>query len=196
MGLATAGIGLLPGYAAIGPAAPVLLIVLRMVQGVAVGGEWGGAVLIATEYAPPGRKILYGAFAQQGSPVGNLLATLAFLAIARLSEPAFTEWGWRVPFLLSVVLVLVGLFIRLRLDETPEMAELLRQRRTDRIPLLEVLREHRGIVALGVGAGAAGVAITYVKTTFALSWATAELGFDRNAFLTTCLLYTSDAADE
>ncbi|MDQ0381293.1 MFS transporter [Amycolatopsis thermophila] len=184
MGLATAGIGVLPGYDSIGPAAPVLLIVLRMIQGVAVGGEWGGAVLIATEYAPPGRKVLYGAFAQQGSPVGNLLATLAFLAIAQLSEPAFTAWGWRVPFLLSVVLVVVGLFIRLRMDETPEMTRLLAQRRPSRLPIRDVLRDHSGLVALGVGAGAAGVAITYVKTTFALSWATSDLGFTKDAFLT------------
>ncbi|WP_027941389.1 MFS transporter [Amycolatopsis taiwanensis] len=184
MGVATAGIGLLPTYSAIGPTAPILLIILRMVQGVAVGGEWGGAVLIATEYAAPGKKILYGAFAQQGSPVGNLLATVSFLAIAQLSEPAFTSWGWRVPFLVSVVLVVVGLFIRLRMDETPEMTRLLEERQTSRLPIRDVLRNHSGLVALGVGAVAAGVAITYVKTTFALSWATTDLGFGKDSFLT------------
>lgn len=183
MAVATTGVGLLPTYAQIGVAAPVLLIALRMVQGVAMGGEWGGAVLIATEYAPRHRRILYGAFAQQGSPVGNLLATLSFLGIAQLDDEAFAAWGWRVPFLCSLVLLMVGLFIRLRMAETPEMARLLESRRTARLPIGEVLRHHRLLVALGVGAGAAGVAITYVKTTFALSWATSELDFDRSTFL-------------
>ncbi|MBC3191031.1 MHS family MFS transporter [Pseudonocardia sp. C8] len=184
MAVATTGVGLLPTYAQIGIAAPVLLIVLRMIQGVAMGGEWGGAVLIATEYAPRHKRILYGAFAQQGSPVGNLLATVSFLGIAQLSEPAFESWGWRVPFLSSLVLLMVGLFIRLRMAETPEMTRLLESKRTAKLPIRDVLRHHRLLVALGVGAGAAGVAITYVKTTFALSWATTELTFDRSTFLT------------
>ncbi|MGH3518211.1 MAG: MFS transporter [Haloechinothrix sp.] len=184
MGTATVCVGLLPGYAQIGVAAPMLLIALRMIQGVAMGGEWGGAVLIATEYAPPGKKILYGAFAQQGSPVGNLLATLAFLSIAQLSDQAFSSWGWRLPFLCSAVLVFIGLFIRLRLNETPEMQRVLASKRVAKSPIKEVLSRHRLLVALGVGAGTAGVAITYVKTTFALSWATTDLDFSRSAFLT------------
>ncbi|XVQ06806.1 MFS transporter [Spirillospora sp. CA-255316] len=184
MGAATFCVGLLPGYAQIGVAAPVLLILLRMVQGVAMGGEWGGAVLIATEYAPPKRKLLYGAFAQQGSPVGNLLATLAFLGIARLPDAAFESWGWRVPFLASAVLVIIGLFIRLRLAETPEMLAVLERRQTVKLPIKEVLTRYPLLVVLGVLAGTAGVAITYVKTTFALSWATSDLGFDRATFLT------------
>ncbi|MFD4710029.1 MFS transporter [Streptomyces sp. NPDC058430] len=184
MGAATFCVGLLPGYAQIGVAAPVLLVLLRMIQGVAMGGEWGGAVLIATEYAPPGRKLLYGAFAQQGSPVGNLLATLAFLGIAQLPDAAFESWGWRVPFLFSAVLVAVGLFIRLRLAETPEMAAALERKQTSKLPIKDVLTRSPMLVLLGVFAGTAGVAITYVKTTFALSWATSDLGFDRTSFLT------------
>ncbi|RRO16948.1 MFS transporter [Saccharopolyspora rhizosphaerae] len=184
MGGATFCVGLLPTYAQIGAAAPVLLVCLRMVQGVAMGGEWGGAVLIATEYAPPGKKILYGAFAQQGSPVGNLLATLAFLGIAHLSDSAFASWGWRLPFLVSAVLVLVGLFIRLRLTETPEMRAVLASEQRSKLPIKDVLGRYPVLVALGVGAGTAGVAITYVKTTFALSWATEELAFSRSSFLT------------
>lgn len=184
MGFATIAIGLLPGYATIGVAAPILLILLRMLQGVAVGGEWGGAVLIATEYAPPGKKILYGAFAQQGSPVGNLLATLAFLGVTQLSNEAFETWGWRLPFLASALLVFVGLFIRLRLDETPEMAKLLEKQETKRIPIVQLFKDHAGVVALGVGAVTAGVAVTYIKTTFALSWATTDLDFERSDFLT------------
>ncbi|GAA4617100.1 MFS transporter [Saccharopolyspora hordei] len=185
MGAATVAIGLLPGYAQIGAAAPVLLVVLRMVQGVAVGGEWGGAVLIATEHAPPGKRLLYGAFAQQGSPVGNLLATLAFLAVAQLPDEDFLAWGWRVPFLASAVLVVVGLFVRLRLGETPEMARLLEQRKATGLPAKVVLTRYPGLLALGTCACIAGVALTYVKSTFALSWATggdAPL-FDRSTFL-------------
>ncbi|MGW6155456.1 MFS transporter [Streptomyces sp. NPDC055144] len=183
MGAATFCVGLLPGYAQIGVAAPVLLVLLRMIQGVAMGGEWGGAVLIATEYAPPKRKFLYGAFAQQGSPVGNLIATLAFLGIAQLPDAAFESWGWRVPFLFSAVLVAVGLFIRLRLAETPEMAAALERKQTSKLPIKDVLTRSPMLVLLGVLAGTAGVAITYVKTTFALSWATSDLGFDRTSFL-------------
>ncbi|MGI5467165.1 MFS transporter [Streptomyces sp. CA-132043] len=184
MGGATFCVGLLPGYGQIGTAAPVLLILLRMIQGVAMGGEWGGAVLIATEYAPPGRKLLYGAFAQQGSPVGNLLATVAFLGIAQLPDSAFQSWGWRVPFLFSAVLVAVGLFIRLKLAETPEMQEALARNKPVKLPIKDVLTRFPLLVFLGVIAGTAGVAITYVKTTFALSWATADLDFDRSSFLT------------
>ncbi|GAA3122903.1 MFS transporter [Streptomyces rectiviolaceus] len=184
MGGATFCVGLLPGYAQIGAAAPILLVLLRMIQGVAMGGEWGGAVLIATEYAPPGRKLLYGSFAQQGCPVGNLLATLAFLGMAQLPDAAFESWGWRVPFLFSAVLVAVGLFIRLRLAETPEMRAALARNKTIKLPIKEVLTRSPMLVFLGVLAGTAGVAITYIKTTFALSWATADLDFDRTTFLT------------
>ncbi|MFD5793419.1 MFS transporter [Streptomyces diastatochromogenes] len=184
MGGATFCVGLLPGYAQIGAAAPILLVLLRLIQGIAMGGEWGGAVLIATEFAPPGRKLLYGAFAQQGSPVGNLLATLAFLGIAQLPDAAFESWGWRVPFLASAVLVAVGLFIRLRLAETPEMAAVLERKQTSKLPVKDVLSTYPLLVVLGVLAGTAGVAITYVKTTFALSWATTDLGFDKSTFLT------------
>jgi MFS family permease len=185
MGVATVAIGLLPGYAQIGVLAPILLVVLRMVQGIAVGGEWGGAVLIATEYAPPGKKLLYGAFAQQGSPVGNLLATLAFFAVAQLPNDAFTSWGWRVPFLVSAVLMIVGLFIRLRLGETPEMVRLLEQKKDSGLPAKIVVTRYPWLVVLGTCACVAGVALTYVKSTFVLSWATkgdAPL-FDRSTFL-------------
>ncbi|MHB9754046.1 MFS transporter [Streptomyces sp. BYX5S] len=188
MGAATFCVGLLPGYDRIGAAAPILLVLLRMIQGVAMGGEWGGAVLIATEYAPPKRKLLYGAFAQQGSPVGNLLATLAFLGIAQLPDSDFESWGWRVPFLFSAVLVAVGLFIRLRLAETPEMRDMLASREPVKLPVKTVLSRYPLLVFLGVLAGTAGVAITYVKTTFALSWATSDLDFDRSTFLTVIAL--------
>jgi hypothetical protein len=121
MGLGTVGVGLLPTYSQIGIWAPILLVALRVLQGIAMGGEWGGAVLIATEFAPPKKKVLYGAFAQQGSPVGNLLATLAFLGLTLMSDSVFESWGWRLPFLGSAALVIVALYIRLHISETPEM---------------------------------------------------------------------------
>ncbi len=183
MGLGTVGVGLLPTYAQIGIWAPILLVALRVLQGIAMGGEWGGAVLIATEFAPPKKKVLYGAFAQQGSPVGNLLATLAFLGLTLMSDSVFESWGWRLPFLGSAALVIVALYIRLHISETPEMKKAVAAQERTRMPLVEVLRSHPVELALGVGAVVAGVAITYVKTTFALSWATTDLGFERSDFL-------------
>ncbi|MFD9661401.1 MFS transporter [Rhodococcus sp. NPDC059968] len=183
MGIGTVGVGCLPTYSQIGIWAPILLVALRVVQGIAMGGEWGGAVLIATEFAPPNKKVLYGAFAQQGSPVGNLLATLAFLAMTLLSDSVFESWGWRLPFLASAALVVVALYIRLRISETPEMKKAVVAQERTRMPLVEVLRSHPVELVLGVGAVVAGVAITYVKTTFALAWATTDLGFDRGDFL-------------
>ncbi|MFW0793323.1 MFS transporter [Gordonia sp. CPCC 205515] len=183
MGIGTVGVGLLPTYATIGIWAPILLVLLRVLQGVAMGGEWGGAVLIATEFAPENKKVLYGAFAQQGSPVGNLLATLAFLGLSVLSDSVFDTWGWRIPFLGSALLIIVALYIRITISETPEMREAVAKQEKNRIPLVEVLREHWVKVLLGIGAVVAGVAITYIKTTFALSWATTDLGFGRSEFL-------------
>ncbi|MGV8873039.1 MAG: MFS transporter [Rhodococcus sp. (in: high G+C Gram-positive bacteria)] len=183
MGVGTVGVGLLPTYASIGIWAPVLLVTLRIVQGIAMGGEWGGAVLIATEFAPPNKKVLYGAFAQQGSPVGNLLATVAFLALTAMSDSVFETWGWRIPFVASALLVAVALYIRLHISETPEMQKAVAAQERTRLPLAEVLRSHPIELALGVGAVVAGVAITYIKTTFALSWATTDLGFERGDFL-------------
>ncbi|WP_210604689.1 MFS transporter [Brevibacterium oceani] len=183
MGLATVGVGLLPTYEQIGFMAPILLVALRVIQGVAMGGEWGGAVLIATEFAPPGKKILFGAFAQQGSPVGNLLATVAFLGLTYLSAENFGTWGWRIPFLASALLIIVGLYIRLKITESPEMVAATQKEPQKRTPLVELLRDHWKVVCLAIGAVVTGVAITYVKTTFALSWATTDLDFGRTEFL-------------
>lgn len=183
MGAATVGVGLLPTYEQIGFMAPILLVLLRVIQGVAMGGEWGGAVLIATEFAPPGKKILYGAFAQQGSPVGNLLATVSFLGLTYMSAENFGAWGWRIPFLASSVLILVGLYIRLKITESPEMIAATEKAPQKRTPIVELLHNHWKVVSLAIGAVVAGVAITYVKTTFALSWATTELEFGRTQFL-------------
>ncbi|MGW1675884.1 MFS transporter [Saccharopolyspora sp. NPDC002376] len=188
MGIATTLIGLLPGYAQIGVWAPILLVVIRMVQGIGLGGEWGGSVLIASEHAPKGKSILYGAFAQQGSPVGNTLSTLSFLAISQLPDEAFLGWGWRVPFLASALLVLVGLFIRLRVTESPAMANLIESKKVAKLPVWEVVRSHPTLLLLGIGACTIGLSATYFKSTFALSWATSTLEFDKSSFLTIILV--------
>ncbi|MEU7487855.1 MFS transporter [Streptomyces sp. NPDC042319] len=188
MGVSTTAIGLLPGYASIGIAAPVLLVAIRMIQGIGLGGEWGGSVLIASESAPKGKSVLYGAFAQQGSPVGNTLSTLSFLAISRLLDDAFTSWGWRVPFLASALLVMVGLFVRLKVAESPAMAKLIEKKEVAKLPLTEVLRSHPMLIVLGIGACTIGLSATYFKSTFALSWATSALDFDRSSFLTIILV--------
>ncbi|MDA3630068.1 MFS transporter [Saccharopolyspora oryzae] len=188
MGISTTLIGLLPGYAQIGVWAPILLVLIRMVQGIGLGGEWGGSVLIASEHAPKGKSILYGAFAQQGSPVGNTLSTLSFLAISQLPDEAFLGWGWRVPFLASALLVLVGLFIRMRVTESPAMADLIESKKVAKLPFWEVVRSHPALLALGIGACTIGLSATYFKSTFALSWATSTLEFDKSSFLTIILV--------
>ncbi|MFE7791718.1 MFS transporter [Streptomyces sp. NPDC057460] len=188
MGISTTAIGLLPGYASIGIAAPILLVAIRMVQGIGLGGEWGGSVLIASEHAPKGKSVLYGAFAQQGSPVGNTLSTLSFLAISQLPDEAFVSWGWRLPFLFSAALVIVGLFVRLRVAESPAMANLIQKKEVVKVPLTEVLRTQPMLIVLGIGACTIGLSATYFKSTFALSWATSSLDFDRSSFLTIILV--------
>ncbi|MDF6018031.1 MFS transporter [Streptomyces sp. JH34] len=188
MGVSTTAIGLLPGYASIGVAAPILLVCIRMIQGIGLGGEWGGSVLIASEHAPKGKSVLYGAFAQQGSPVGNTLSTLSFLAISQLPDDAFVSWGWRVPFLASAALVMVGLLVRLKVAESPAMAELIEKKEVAKLPLTEVLRSHPMLIVLGIGACTIGLSATYFKSTFALSWATTSLDFDRSSFLTIILV--------
>lgn len=188
MGIATTLIGLLPGYSSIGVAAPILLVCIRMVQGIGLGGEWGGSVLIASEHAPKGKSILYGAFAQQGSPVGNTLSTISFLAISQLPNDAFVSWGWRVPFLASAVLVFVGLFVRMRVAESPAMARAIETKSVSKLPLTEVLRTQPTLILLGIGACTIGLSATYFKSTFALSWATSSLDFDRSSFLTIILV--------
>ncbi|MEV8569752.1 MFS transporter [Streptomyces sp. NPDC051322] len=188
MGVSTTAIGLLPGYASIGVAAPILLICIRMIQGIGLGGEWGGSVLIASEHAPKGKSVLYGAFAQQGSPVGNTLSTVSFLAISQLPDDAFVSWGWRVPFLASAALVMIGLVVRLKVAESPAMAKIIEKKEVVKLPLTEVLRSHPMLIVLGIGACTIGLSATYFKSTFALSWATTSLGFDRSSFLTIILV--------
>ncbi|MFD5118693.1 MFS transporter [Streptomyces sp. NPDC058385] len=190
MGVATAGMGLLPTYDTVGVLAPVLLVLLRVMQGVAVGGEWGGAVLIATEHTERRRGFLFGAFAQQGSPTGQILAVLAFTAVSQLPDAAFVTWGWRLPFLASALLVIVGLIVRMRIQESPELLRLKQTEQVARLPLVELLRTHKATVALGLAASVIAYVASYLKNTFALSWATNDLGMSRDSMLTIILLAT------
>jgi metabolite-proton symporter len=188
MGVATFAIGLLPTYAQIGVGAPILLVTLRLAQGFGLGGEWGGAVLMAIEHAPAGRRGLYGSWPQTGAPAGLLLSTTVFALASRLPEDAFLRWGWRIPFLVSIALVGVGAFIRLRLAESPAFARVKREGAEARLPIVEVLRHHRKSVALSMGARLAECAFFYVYTTFVLAYATEQVKVTRQAVLTGVLL--------
>jgi predicted MFS family arabinose efflux permease len=188
MGVSTVGIGLLPTHAQIGALAPILLTLFRVVQGLAVGGEWGGAVLIATEHAKKERGYLFGAFAQQGSPAGRILATVSFIGVAKLPEEALLDWAWRVPFLASAVLVIVGLVIRLRLEESPAVAELRASNQTARVPLVDLFRAHSKTVLVGLGAVLIVFTVAYGRDTFALSWVTSEGHMTEDDFLTIILI--------
>ncbi|MGW0816382.1 MFS transporter [Streptomyces viridiviolaceus] len=184
MGVASFAIGLLPTYAQVGVLAPILLIVLRLIQGVAIGGEWGGAVLVAVENAPRGRATFFGSFAQLGSSVGALLSTGAFSLMNLWGSEAFESWGWRVPFLASAVLVVIGLVIRLKLEEAPVMDEIRAQRtERDRLPVVEVFQSSWRTVLTGVFALATATGGYYVVTSFLLAYGTGELKLSESMLL-------------
>ena len=184
MGIATASIGLIPTYDRIGLGAPVLLVVLRFAQGFGVGGEWGGAVLLAVEHSVGGRRGFHGSWPQMGVPAGLLLSTGVFAALsAWLPEEAFLEWGWRVPFLLSVVLIGVGLVVRLRVLETPVFTSLKEARDESRAPLLDVLREHPRELLVGTGMRFAENVLFYIYTVFVPGYCEKSLGYPRGVTL-------------
>ncbi len=188
MGLATFAIGLLPTYAAIGVGAPILLVSLRLLQGFGLGGEWGGAVLMAVEHAPAHRRGFYGSWPQTGAPAGLLLSTGVFSIVSRLPEDAFLSWGWRVPFLLSVLLVGVGAFIRVRLAESPAFAKVKSEKAEVKLPIIEVLTKYRRSVLLSMGARLAENAFFYIYTTFVLAYATETVKVSKQTVLTGVLL--------
>lgn len=184
MGISTVCIGLLPTYAQIGIVAPLLLAVCRLGQGLGLGGEWSGAVLLATENAPEGKRAWYGMFPQLGAPIGFILATGSFLLLgAVIPEQAFMQWGWRIPFIASAVLVIVGLYIRLKLHETPAFQKVLDKQKEVNIPFKEVLTKHTGKLVLGTIAAICTFVVFYLTTVFALNWATTKLGYARGEFL-------------
>ncbi|MBS0332585.1 MAG: MHS family MFS transporter [Proteobacteria bacterium] len=188
MGLATTAIGALPTYAAAGVASPLLLVLLRLIQGVAVGGQWGGAALMAIESAPPHKSGFYGSFVQIGVPLGVVLANLAFfVVVAAFPRAGFEAWGWRIPFLLSLLLVLAGAYIQHRQEESPQFARateaLAETPSPPRLPILRVLLEHPRTMALAGGAFIASNACFYVAITYAVSYGDSVLHLARNGLL-------------
>jgi metabolite-proton symporter len=187
MGVSTFIIGLLPGYGAIGLAAPVLLTLCRFGQGIGLGGEWGGAVLLAVENAPPGKRAIYGMFPQFGAPIGFLFSGGSFLLLSQgLTEQQFLSFGWRIPFLASAALVLVGLYVRLKITETPVFRAAEQQRVN--VPVIGVFRHHTRALISGVLICLATFVLFYLMTVFALSWGTSALHYSRTEFLLMQLL--------
>ncbi|WP_133650709.1 MFS transporter [Paraburkholderia flava] len=183
MGIATVCVGLLPSYSNVGMLAPVLLVLLRVVQGIAVGGEWGGAVLMAGEHAPQGRRTFFASFAQLGSPAGLILSLVAFRAVTSLDKADFLAWGWRLPFLASAVLLVVGILIRLGVNESPEFQRVKESSKTLKLPVAEVFRNAWGLVLLCIGANTIGIAGVYFTNTFMIAYTTQYVGIARSLIL-------------
>lgn len=183
MGIATICIGLLPTYASIGIWAPIALVALRLVQGVAVGGEWGGAVLLAGEHAPQGRRTFFASFAQLGSPAGLILSLLAFRLSGLLDPKVFLAWGWRLPFLASIVMLIIGFVIRLKVSESPEFIAISKANSASRAPVREVLKTALTPVLLATGANTIGISSVYLFNTFMIAYATKYLGLPRATIL-------------
>ena len=183
MGLSTLSIGVLPTYSTIGVAAPFLLALCRFGQGLGLGGEWGGAVLLAVENAPPGKRAWYGMFPQLGAPVGFLCSGGVFLVLsAWLTDKQFFDFGWRIPFLASAALVVLGLYVRLTITETPVFQKIDKRARA-KVPMWDVLRDHLGTVILGVLVSLSAFVVFYLMTVFALDWGTSALHYSRERFL-------------
>jgi MHS family shikimate/dehydroshikimate transporter-like MFS transporter len=185
MGIATILIGCLPTYSAIGVFAPILLVVLRFAQGIGVGGEWGGAVLMSTEHAPKGRRGFFGSWPQMGVPAGLLISTLVFMLVqSATTEAAFESWGWRVPFLASAILVVVGLVIRLKLMESPAFERVKETETQAEKPIVDVVRKYPRDVITAMGMRVAENGAFYVLTVFTLAYGEDELGLEKNTMLT------------
>ncbi|MCH1884008.1 MFS transporter [Agrococcus sp. ARC_14] len=188
IGVATGLIGILPDYLSVGIAAPIMLAVLRLVQGLAVGGEWGGAVTIAVEHAPIERRGRFAALVQIGSPVGTLLSSGAFALVLMLPADAFDAWGWRLPFLAAFPLLGIALYIRLKVEESPVFAQLVEQEGRAKVPALEVFRKAWGRLLVAVAAALLGVGGFYMMTTFVVSYGSNTLGVDRGTMVNATLI--------
>jgi MHS family shikimate/dehydroshikimate transporter-like MFS transporter len=188
MGVATVLIGLLPTYEQIGLWAPALLVLLRFLQGFGVGGEWGGAVLMAVEHSREGRRGYHASWVQAGVPVGMLLANGVFMIFSRMDEAAFLSWGWRVPFLLGILLLAVGMFIRLKIFESPVFEKAKAEDPGPRVPILAVIREHPRNVLLAMGARFAENAFFYIFTVLVLSYGSQQLGMGKPGLLNAVML--------
>lgn len=184
MGGATVAIGLLPNYATIGVAAPVLLVLLRLVQGFGVGGEWGGAVLMSVEHAPKGRRTFYGSFAQMGLPAGIIFANLIFIVVVNsISPDAFAAWGWRVPFILSAALIVFGFILRFKITESPTFAEVKKSGTVEKQPLKILVTQHYKPLLLASAASVAAPALGYLILVYMLSYGTTVLKLSQSTML-------------
>lgn len=184
MGLSTVAIGLLPSYDSIGVWAPLLLALCRLGQGLGLGGEWGGAVLLATENAPDNKRTWYGMFPQLGAPLGFILSAGIFLILTEtMSNEQFLNFGWRIPFILSVLLVAVGLYVRLKITETPQFQKAIDKRQRVTVPMLTLLRQYKVSLLLGTMVALLTFVLFYIMTVFALSWGTSALQYTREQFL-------------
>jgi metabolite-proton symporter len=179
MGLSTACIGLLPTYAVVGIWAPILLVGMRLLQGFGLGGEWGGAVLMAVEHAPANRRGFYGSWPQLGAFVGLLLSTIVFRAVSKMPDSAFLSWGWRVPFLLSFILVAVGIWIRMTIAESPVFLKMKDQKKEAKMPIIEALTKHPKNIFIAMGARFAENGLFYVFTVFSLTYISTYLKVPR-----------------
>jgi MFS family permease len=184
MGPSTVAIGFLPTYQSIGIVAPILLALFRFGQGLGLGGEWGGAVLLATENAPEGKRAWYGMFPQMGAPIGFLLSSGTFLILSKvLTDQEFFEYGWRIPFIASAVLVFVGLYVRLKIEETPAFLEAIENNQRVQMPMMEVFKAHTSTLLFATLLSITTFALFYLMTVFTLSWGTSVLHYPRSSFL-------------
>ncbi|AYL99549.1 MFS transporter [Mucilaginibacter celer] len=184
MGPSTVAIGLLPGYASIGIAAPLLLALFRFGQGLGLGGEWGGAVLLATENAPAHKKAWYGMFPQLGAPIGFLLSSGIFTILGEtMSDSNFISYGWRIPFIASALLVWIGLYVRLKISETPEFVKMIDNEKQAKVPFADVFVKHTAAITLGTLATVTTFLLFYLMAVFTLSWGTSVLHYTKSSFL-------------
>jgi MFS family permease len=188
IGAATGLIGVLPDFGSIGLAAPIMLAILRLVQGLAVGGEWGGAMTIAIEHAPIEKRGRYAALVQVGSPVGTLMSSGAFALVLLMPAEVFDSWGWRLPFLAAFPLLLIALYIRLKVEESPIFRELVKLEKRAKIPAVDVFRMAWGRLIVAVAAAFLGVGGFYVMTTFVISYGTTTLGMERGLMVNATLI--------
>lgn len=188
IGVATGLIGVLPDFGTIGLAAPIMLAILRLVQGLAVGGEWGGAMTIAVEHAPIEKRGRYAALVQVGSPVGTLMSSGAFALVLLMPTEVFDSWGWRLPFLAAFPLLLIALYIRLKVEESPIFRELVKLEKRAKIPAVDVFRQAWGRLIVAIAAAFLGVGGFYVMTTFVISYGTTNLGMDRGLMVNATLI--------
>ncbi len=191
MGPSTVAIGLLPTYQTIGVAAPILLALFRFGQGLGLGGEWGGAVLLATENAPVNKKAFFGMFPQLGAPLGLILANGTFLILSKtLSDQQFFDYGWRIPFIASAVMVFVGLYVRLKITETPDFQKVINEKQQVRLPIANVITKHTKVLILGTFSTVTTFLLFYLMTVFTISWGTSSLHYPKQSFLIAQIIAT------